>query len=175
MFVTLECAISSLAAAEWLNDYNSKGRCSHLPCGTGWSRTRTQKCVGRCSTSTTPLKVSGKGSPLPTCAPQTEVGTLFHTLRWSHGCCEERGPPERKDRAGSSCSMQHSTFCRVGFPAGNLYSCFSLGKSAISPSPSVPALAAGESLPWGRHRGDRKAGVGESSVCQEGKSDTFLK
>lgn len=32
-----------------------------------------------------------------------------------------------------------------------------------------------QSLHWGRHRGDRKAGVGESSVCQEGKTDTFLK
>lgn len=32
-----------------------------------------------------------------------------------------------------------------------------------------------QSLHWGRHRGDRKAVVGESSVCQEGKTDTFLK
>lgn len=45
--------------------------------------------------------------------------------------------------------------------------------STISPSPSVPALAAGESLPWGRYRGDRKAGVGRA-LCVRKASQTHF-
>lgn len=80
-----------------LNGYDSKGRCSHLPCGHWLEQNKPQKWIGRCSNSLAPLRVSGKGSPLPTCAPQRLVGTFLHTLRWSHGCCEERGATERTE------------------------------------------------------------------------------
>lgn len=72
MFVTLEYAISSLAAAEWLWQQGQM-----LP-SAAWhwvEQNKPQKRAGRCRISTTPLRVSGKGSPSP---------HVYHKHRWAH-------------------------------------------------------------------------------------------
>lgn len=125
-----------------------------------------------------------KHPPLPTphiLLHQTNI--CAHTLirRWVQATAILRKGDLWRERTepGNSCSMQHGAFCSVWFSAGDPYGCFSLGKWEISPSPSFPLekalLAAREALRWSGHDGNRKAGVGESSACLEGKSHTFLK
>lgn len=145
-----------------------------------------QKWIGRCSTSTTPARVFGKGSPLPTRAPQillyqTNICAriLIHRSAQAMAVLRREDLWRERTELGSSCSVQHGAFCSMWFSAGNLYGCFSLGKWEISPSPSIPrekaVLAAREALRWSRHEGNRKTDVGESSACLEGKSYTFFK
>lgn len=85
-------------------------------------------------------------------------------MLWAERTSREKG------QSWEQLFLQHSTFCSMGFSAGILNSCFSLGKSALQRQHWQQGRPC-----TGAHRGDRKAAVGESSVCQEGESDTSLK
>lgn len=110
------------------NGYKSKGRCSHLLWGSGWSRAsqHPKKWITGCSTSVTPTGVSGKSSPLPTPhVPlyQTHVCAqiLTHCSAQATAILGKGNPWGEKREQGTSCSGQHGAFCSMQFPAGKSY------------------------------------------------------
>lgn len=161
MLVTLEYAISSLAAAECLRQQGQM-----LPSAVWhWmEQNKPQKWVGRCSTSATPQSVWERQPPPHMCTTN-RGGHIFPHIQMEPWMLWAERTSREKGQSWEQLFLQHSTFCSMGFSAGNLNSCFSLGKSAISPSEA--ALAAGQALHWGTQRGQEGSCRGE--LCVSGR------
>lgn len=161
MFVTLEFAVSSLAAAEWLRQ---QGQMFPSAVWQWVEQNKPQKWAGRCSTLLHLWRSLGKAAPSP---------HVHHKDRWAHfstGLGEAMDAVRREESREKGQSWEqlfHTVPCAARH--------FQLGICAVvlawENQPSALHLRS-------QHRGGTKGTGGscrESSVPGEGESGTFLK